>query len=147
MTENNKSSISTFLKGISRHNWRVIGGLLAVATLPLHWFSPRAESIEAAAWAVGIIGLIYVGFAAFDGRKSIIGIEAGVAALFAIAAYGTIFWNPWIAVGAFAAHGLWDIAHDHGVDTRMPRWYIPMCAFYDWVFASGLTAIWLIRGF
>jgi hypothetical protein len=121
----------------------MIGGGLAVATLPLHWFSERQDSVEAAAWAVAIIGAIYVVFAAFDGRKGIIGIEAGVASLFAIAAYLTMSWSPWVAVGAFVAHGLWDIAHDHGVKTKMPRWYIPMCAFYDWVFAIGLTVIWL----
>jgi hypothetical protein len=139
------AKISAFLSGISRHNWRIIGGLLAIATLPLHWFSTPAESANSAAWAVAIIGAIYIGFAAVDGRKGVIGLEAAVAGLFALAAYATIAWNPWVAVGAFVAHGLWDLAHDHGIDTKMPRWYIPMCAFYDWVFAIGLTAIWLLK--
>jgi hypothetical protein len=131
---------------MTHNGWRITGGLLAIATLPLHWFRSIPESIEAAAWAVVIIGAIYVGFAIHDGRRGIIGIEAGVAGLFAIAAYGTLYWSPWIAVAAFVAHGLWDLAHDHNVTTKMPRWYIPMCAFYDWVFAAGLSAIWLWKG-
>jgi glycerol-3-phosphate acyltransferase PlsY len=145
MSQKDKANISSFLNSFSRDSWRVAGGLLAVATLPVHWFSSAQESAEAAAWAVAIIGAIYVVFAAFDGRKGIIGIEAGVAALFALAAYATVSLSPWIAVAAFVVHGLWDLAHDHGITTKMPRWYIPMCAFYDWVFAIGLTAIWVIK--
>ncbi len=131
---------------ITRHGWRIVGGLLALATLPVHWFADPKHSVDVAAWAVAIIGAIYIGFAIWDGRRGIIGIEAGVAALFALAAVLTVVWFPWIAVVAFVAHGLWDLAHDHGVTTKMPRWYIPMCAFYDWVFAGGLSLIWLSKG-
>jgi hypothetical protein len=55
-------------------------------------------------------------------------------------------WPAWVAVG-FAAHGLWDWAHhQERVPTRMPRWYVPFYAVYDWVYAAGLLGIWWMKG-
>lgn len=126
--------------------WRTIGGGAAVASLPVHLLVGHVTSVTIAGLTVGIIGAIYVGFALADGRGKIVRLEIGVATLFALAGFGAIMWWPWIAVIALAAHGLWDYAHDHGIETKMPRWYIPFCAVFDWVFASGLSAIWILRG-
>lgn len=126
--------------------WRTIGGLAALASLPVHLLVSPEVSISLAALTVGMIGAIYLGFAFSDGRQKIIAIETGAASLFALAAFGALVWSPWIAVLAFVGHGFWDYAHDHGVETAMPRWYIPFCAFYDWVFALGLSAIWILEG-
>jgi hypothetical protein len=44
--------------------------------------------------------------------------------------------NVLIAVGLIL-HGLWDIAHrPRGITTKLPAWYPPFCAAYDFVFAG-----------
>ena len=69
--------------------------------------------------------------------------EIIVATLFLFTAAISLTVNPWVIPAAYLAHGVWDAAHHRHVDTAMPRWYIPFCALYDWVFAIGLALIWL----
>jgi hypothetical protein len=38
------------------------------------------------------------------------------------------------------------VAHRERVPTRMPRWYVPFCAVFDWVYAAGLLGIWWKKG-
>lgn len=120
-----------------------LGGWLALATLPLHALLPQRLSVVLAALMLAAIGAIYVGFALRDGRTRAMATEIIVAALFLGAAAIGLTVDPWVIPAAYFAHGLWDAAHHRHVDTAMPRWYIPFCALYDWVFAAGLTLIWL----
>jgi hypothetical protein len=120
-----------------------LGGGLALATLPLHAVLPHQMSVALAALMLAAIGAIYVGFALRDGRTRAIATEIIVAALFFVAATIGLTVEPWAIPVACFAHGLWDAAHHRHVDTAMPRWYIPFCALYDWVFAAGLALIWL----
>ena len=73
--------------------------------------------------------------------------ERFVALAFTAAALaGAMSWPVWIAV-ALGAHGLWDWAHHRErVPTHMPRWYVPFCAVFDWVYATGLLGIWWKEG-
>jgi uncharacterized protein (DUF697 family) len=120
-----------------------LGGGLALATLPLHAVLPHQMSVALAALMLAAIGAIYVGFALRDGRTRAIATEIIVAALFFVAATIGLTVDPWAIPVACFAHGVWDAAHHRHVDTAMPRWYIPFCALYDWVFAAGLALIWL----
>jgi hypothetical protein len=107
----------------------LIGSVLAVATLTL-----------------ALIAGIYVGFALSDGRPRAVIVEVIVAAVFLGASWVTLFWSPLATAAALAAHGAWDVAHHlRAVSTRMPRWYVPFCSVFDWVFAAGLTVITLGR--
>jgi hypothetical protein len=123
--------------------WRTVGSVAAIASLPVHLLVDHNVSNLLAGLTLAMIGAIYIGFALTDGRRAIIVVEALVATLFLIASIVSVLWSPWVVVGSFVAHGFWDFAHDHGVKTTMPRWYIPFCAFYDLVFAAGLGAILL----
>ena len=120
-----------------------LGGGLAFASLPLHALLPHRLSVVLAALMLAAIGAIYVGFALRDGRTRAMATEVIVAALFFAAAAMGLTVDPWVIPVACFVHGLWDAAHHRHVDTAMPRWYIPFCALYDWVFAAGLTLIWL----
>ena len=123
-----------------------VGGALAAASVPLHLLVSGNVSTDLAAVTLATVAAIYVGFALADGRPAIMGLEAGVALLFAMAALAGLTLSRWATIGAFALHGLWDYAHHRGIRTAMPRWYIPFCAVFDWVFALGLGSIWLSRG-
>jgi hypothetical protein len=105
------------------------GSGLAVLSLPLH------------------LAGVYLGFAFADGRLSVITTELFVALGFTGAALaGVSLWPAWTPI-AIAAHGFWDWAHHHErVPTRMPRWYVPFCAIYDWIYAAGLLGIWWRAG-
>lgn len=122
-----------------------IGGLFALATLPVHLLLTQAASHHLAAVVLGVVAGIYVGFALQDGRLRVLALEASVAMLFVAAALAGLWTSAWLIPAAYVAHGLWDMAHHRHVSTAMPAWYVPLCAVYDWIFAAGLTAIWLLR--
>ena len=126
---------------------RLTGSGLAVLSLPLHLVLPAETSVLLAALTLALIAGVYLGFAFIDGRLSVMVIELSVALAFAGAALAAAMsWPGWVAV-AWAAHGLWDWAHHRErVPTRMPRWYVPFCAVYDWVYAAGLLGIWWMQG-
>lgn len=127
------------------HRAGLLGAMLAVATLPAHLLLPLHTSQELAAVMLALIAAIYVGFALSDGRVRIVAIEVSVALGFAVAVLVGLWVTPWAVPAATALHGLWDLAHHRRVSTTMPRWYVPFCAVYDWIFASGLAAIWWLR--
>lgn len=126
------------------HHAGRIGGLLALLSLPVHIVLSTVVSRQLAAVTLALIAGIYVGFAVQDGRARIITTEALVAAGFATSAFVGLWVTAWAIPTAFALHGIWDVAHHRHVTTRMPRWYVPFCAVYDWVFVAGLSAIWLL---
>ena len=122
---------------------RLTGSGLAVLSLPLHLVLPAEASVLLSALTLALVAGVYLGFAFVDGRLSVMVIELVVALAFTGAALAAAMsWPAW-AVIAFAAHGLWDWAHHRErVPTRMPRWYVPFCAVYDWVYAAALLGIW-----
>ena len=120
-----------------------------------HWQWPRSAvttstlgdtgqtSVLLASLTLALIAGVYLGFALSDGRLPVMLTELFVALAFTAAALGgAMSWPVWIAV-ALGAHGVWDWAHHRErVPTRMPRWYVPFCAVFDWVYAAGLLGIW-----
>jgi hypothetical protein len=123
------------------------GSGLAVLSLPLHFMIPAETSVLLASLTLALIAGVYLGFAFSDGRLPVMLTELFVALAFTAAALGgAMSWPVWIAV-ALGAHALWDWAHHRErVPTRMPRWYVPFCAVFDWIYAAGLLGIWWKNG-
>ena len=124
-----------------------IGAALGLASLPAHALLPHALSVDLAALVSTLIAGAYVGFAALDGRSGPVLIETGVALGFVLLALVAVQGPVMLLPLGYALHGVWDLAHRHpGIDTRMPRWYVPFCVAVDLVAGAGLAALWLWRG-
>ena len=122
-----------------------IAGILALITLPVHLLLPIAISHLLAAGVLALIGGVYIGFAAIDGRTSRIILETCVGLAFAVFAMVSLQIEPlWLAAG-YVFHGLWDaLHHSPWFDVKMPKWYIPLCAAYDIAAGIGLFIIWSV---
>jgi hypothetical protein len=67
-------------------------------------------------------------------------------AFFWIAAGAITLWAPLAAIG-LVLHGVWDaLHHPRAVTTRVPAWYPPLCAVYDWVLAAIFVLCWTQAG-
>jgi uncharacterized protein DUF6010 len=108
-----------------------------VSTAIIAWSRWIPDPLAFHSVMLGVIGAIYLGFAFADGRISIAILEFMVGTIFLILALLGLWWTPiCIAIG-LVLHGCWDLAHGpHGVSTRLPSWYPPFCAAFDFVFAS-----------
>jgi hypothetical protein len=84
-----------------------IGGLLAVATIPLHLLISKTQSEQFAAVLLAAIGAIYVGFGLQTSNRAQIMMELTVALGFFSAALAGHWFTPWVVV----MHGIWDYAH------------------------------------
>ncbi|MBB4858599.1 hypothetical protein HNO88_001925 [Novosphingobium chloroacetimidivorans] len=123
----------------------LVGIVLSLATLPLHLVLDTRQSVDISAVVVAVIGAIYVGFALQRGSIKQIVVGSIVAACFAGVALAGLWWNPWIIPAGYVAHGLWDAVHhwrSHDL-VEIPHWYPPFCAAFDWLYAIGLSIIWL----
>ena len=109
------------------------GGLTSL----LAWSSFIPDPLAFHSVALAVIGAIYVGFAFSDGRLSIVILELSVGTGFVVLALLGLWLAPvFLAIGLIL-HGCWDLAHrPRGVATRLPAWYPPFCAAYDFVFAG-----------
>ncbi|MEM1140376.1 MAG: hypothetical protein AAGF19_01905 [Pseudomonadota bacterium] len=133
------------MKWLSHYPIRSAGGLVLL-TLPIHAALPWLQSAYLAALSLAAVAGVYFGFAVKDGRDRSLLIESVGVVLFVAIAYGGLTYNPRLSIYGFILHGFWDIAHTNrfkfGAD--IPRWYIPFCAAYDWLFAAGLWTLWII---
>jgi len=109
------------------------GGLTAL----LAWSSLIPDPLAFHTVALSIIGAIYVGYAFSDGRLPIMILELSVGTGFVVLALLGLWQAPvFIAIGLIL-HGAWDLAHrPRGITTKLPAWYPPFCAAYDFVFAG-----------
>ena len=87
--------------------------------------------------ALAVIGAIYLGFALSDGRIGIIVLELIAGTAFVVLGLLGLWQAPvFIAIG-LVLHAFWDLAHrPSGITTRLPSWYPPFCAAWDFVFAG-----------
>jgi hypothetical protein len=115
----------------------VIGIVGAVLTALLAWSPLIPDPLAFHSVALTMIGAIYMGFAFLDGRPSIIFLELFVASGFITLALLGLWVAPvFISVGLIL-HGIWDLTHrPKGVTTKIPSWYPPFCAGFDFVFAG-----------
>lgn len=86
---------------------------------------------------LAVIGAIYMGFAFLDGRVSIVILELSVATAFIVLALLGLWLAPAFVALGLILHGFWDLAHrPRGITTKLPSWYPPFCAAFDFVFAA-----------
>ncbi len=109
------------------------GGLTAW----LAWSPIIPDPLAFHAVALALIAAIYLGFALMDGRISIAILEWTVGTVFVVLALLGLWQAPVLLAIGLILHGCWDLAHrPHGITTRLPVWYPPFCAAYDFVFAG-----------
>ena len=113
--------------------WGLVVGIAnAAAPVALWWLD--ASSVHAL--AIAMIAAIYIGFAVADGRRHVIAVECGVAALFVILAAAAITLSPWILVAGYFAHGCKDLWQHRTHFVAGTRWWPPFCLAVDWTVAT-----------
>ncbi len=114
-----------------------LGAVLGLVGLVLPALLPRADALAFLAVFLGMVAGVYLGFALVDGRPSIFGAEyLGLVCFGALAVSGLTLDRPVLLALGYIAHAGWDAVHPHGLDTRMPWWYVPMCIGFDLVFGA-----------
>ena len=87
--------------------------------------------------SLAAIATIYMGFGLADGRLLIAILELSVATAFVVLALLGLWLAPAFVAAGLMLHGVWDLLHrPHGVTTKLPSWYPPFCAAFDFVFAG-----------
>lgn len=121
-----------------------LGAILSLSSLPIHLFLPNIWSHNFAAILLGLISGIYIGSALNSASSKTLIIECGFALFcLSMALLGAVYWVYFIPL-AYVFHGFWDYLHHHLLqDNGIPKWYINFCAIYDWIFAAGITLIWI----
>ena len=115
----------------------------AIATIAIASLLPKTMALELLSIVFGGIAFVYFGFVLIDGRRREMFIEFGnIGLTIALALLGLWIAPYWLAIG-YLAHGLWDaLHHPRGVQTNIPRWYIPFCLTYDWVVGVFILLWW-----
>lgn len=106
------------------------------------WSSLIPDALAFHAVTLAVIGAIYVGFGFADGRVSIAVLELTVATAFLVLALLGLWWTPVLIAVGLVLHGAWDLGHrPHGIATKLPAWYPPFCAAFDFVFAGAFLVL------
>jgi hypothetical protein len=115
----------------------IIGVVSGGLTGAIAWSSFIPDPFAFHSVSLAAIGAIYIGFAFSDGRPSIVILEGTVATGFLVVALLGLWVAPaFVAVG-LVLHGLWDLGHrPHVIPTKLPAWYPPFCAAFDFVLAG-----------
>ena len=116
----------------------ILAGLASGAlTALLAWSPIIPDPVAFHSVSLAVIGAIYVGFAFSDGRLAVVIIELTVGTGFVVLALLGMWQAPvFLAIGLFL-HAFWDLAHrPRGITTKLPAWYPPFCAAFDFVFAG-----------
>ena len=115
----------------------IVGIAGAALTALIGWSSLIPDPLAFHTVALTMIGAIYMGFAFADGRVSIVILELSVATAFITLALLGLWVAPMFIAAGLVLHGFWDLAHrPNGVTTKIPKWYPPFCASFDFVFAA-----------
>lgn len=122
------------------------GGVIGVATLPVHAVVPHATSVALAALLLALIAGVYFGFAVPTRDSGLLIVELAVALGFAFLALAGLLASQWWIPAAYALHAGWDLLHRRAPLSRLvPGWYIPFCIMVDLAAAVGLATLWLAR--
>jgi len=118
-----------------------VGVFLAILTSAFAWSPFDPDPLAFHAVALAAIGTVYVGFGLMDGRLGAAALETIAATAFMVLALVGLWAAPVLVGIGLVAHGVWDLAHGpHRITTRIPGWYPPFCAAYDFVFAACFFA-------
>ena len=123
----------------------LIGLGLGVITIMLHLMLSETRGLELTSFLLVLIGSVYYGFALLSKHKRAIIIEIVVASVFVMMGIFGLWFSHWILIIGLFLHGLWDILHHNSSIklVRIPQWYIPFCATYDFTIALYLTVLYL----
>jgi hypothetical protein len=118
----------------------VVGGIQAATPLGFWWLD------AATVYALGLIliAAVYIGFAVADGRRIVIVVESGVAALFVLVAAAGVTGPGWLLVLGFTGHGLKDLWQHRSHYVANTRWWPPFCLVVDWVVAAILVVLIMV---
>jgi hypothetical protein len=109
------------------------GGLTAL----IAWSPLIPDPLAFHSVSLAMIAAIYLGFAFSDGRTSIVILEMTVGTVFIVLGLLGLWMAPMLIAAGLILHGVWDLLHrPRGVTTKLPAWYPPFCAAYDFVFAG-----------
>jgi hypothetical protein len=118
--------------------WGVVfGGIQAAAPLGFWWLEPATVY----ALSLTLIAAVYIGFAVADGRRTVIAVEAAVAAVFVVVAAAGVTGPAWLLVAGLAGHGFKDLWQHRSHYVANTRWWPPFCLVVDWVAAAILVVL------
>lgn len=90
-----------------------------------------------------VIAFYYALFALMSGSIQVLVSECIVIVAFLCASIAGFKTSLWLVAAALAAHGMFDLAHDHLINNPgVPTWWPHFCSAYD-VVAAGYLA-WLL---
>jgi hypothetical protein len=113
--------------------WGVVfGAIQAAAPLGFWWLDPATVY----GLSLALIAAVYIGFAVADGRRAVIAVEVGIAAVFVVVAAAGVTGPAWLLVLGFAGHGVKDFWQHRSHFVANTRWWPPFCLVVDWVAAA-----------
>jgi hypothetical protein len=118
--------------------WGVVfGAIQAAAPLGFWWLDPATVY----ALSLTLIAAVYIGFAVADGRRTVIAVEAGIAAVFVVVAAAGVTGPAWLLVLGLSGHGVKDFWQHRSHFVANTRWWPPFCLVVDWVAAAILVVL------
>jgi hypothetical protein len=115
----------------------VFGAIQAAAPLGFWWLDPATVY----ALSLTLIAAVYIGFAVADGRRTVIAVEAAIAAVFVVVAAVGVTGPAWLLVAGLAGHGCKDLWQHRSQFVANTRWWPPFCLVVDWVAAAVLVVL------
>jgi hypothetical protein len=106
---------------------------------------PHQTAVQVVGLGATVCYAIYLGFALTRGEVVELLTELSFCTV-GLVLVGLGLWaDPvWLAA-AWALHGCWDLLHHadhHVIGTRgVPRWYVPLCAFFDFPVAVSILLL------
>jgi hypothetical protein len=118
--------------------WGVIfGAISAAAPLGFWWLDPATVY----ALSLTLIAAVYIGFAVADGRRSVIAVEAAIAAVLVVVAAAAVTGPARLLVAGLTGHGCKDLWQHRSHFVANTRWWPPFCLVVDWVAAAVLVVL------
>ena len=118
--------------------WGLVFGVIqAAAPLGFWWLDPATVY----GLSLTLIAAVYIGFAVADGRRTVIAVEAAIAAAFVVVAAAGVTGPVWLLAAGLAGHGVKDLWQHRRQFVANTRWWPPFCLVVDWVAAAVLVVL------
>ena len=103
------------------------GAIQAAAPLAFWWLDPATVY----GLSLTLIAAVYIGFAVADGRRTVIAVEAGIAAVFVVVAAAGVTGPAWQLALGLSGHGVKDFWQHRSHFVANTRWWPPFCLVVD----------------
>jgi hypothetical protein len=118
--------------------WGLVFGVIQAASpLGFWWLDPATVY----GLSLTLIAAVYIGFAVADGRRTVIAVEAAIAAVFVVVAAAGVTGPAWLLAAGLAGHGVKDLWQHRRQFVANTRWWPPFCLVVDWVAAAVLVVL------